>query len=342
MGGLGLRLAQDHAPAAYCTSLLTAKPLVDNLLGKTVPEASPVSSQVQGLPQATLQLLAWKQGEEEVTAESLMNVTQKAASLKIDLHNRQLLSDLFTRERDVRETARLASVGLPHAGDFLNAVPNPSLGLHLRPQELIAVVRYRLGCPIFTRAGPCPACERLSDVLGDHAMNCGSHGERIGRHNRLRDALHDAAAAAGLGPVKEERFLLPGVGRRPADILIPNWSRGQDTALDVTVINPLQEATVVGASVTAGHALTVAHDRKVRAVAESCRQEGIAFIPMAAESLGGWHKVAEQEIKKLTAALARQQGAEEKETSSHLFQKLSILLQRGNAALFLNRTPDFA
>ena len=82
---------------------------------------------------------------------------------------------------------------------------------------------------------------------------------------------------------------------------------------------------MVGASVTAGHALTVAHDRKVRAVAESYRQEGIAFITMAAESLGGWHKVAEQEIKKLSAALARQQGAEEKETSSHLFQKLSIL-----------------
>ena len=51
------------------------------------------------------------------------------------------------------------------------------------------------------------------------------------------------------------------------------------------------------------------------------------------------HNVAEIEVKKLMAALARQQGAEEKEASSHLFQKLSILLQRGNATLFLNRTP---
>ena len=88
--------------------------------------------------------------------------------------------------------------------------------------------------------------------------------------------------------MKEERFLLPGEGRRPADVLIPNWSRGQDAALDVTVINPLQEATVVGAAATAGHALTVAYERKVRAVGEACHREGIAFIPLAAESLGGW------------------------------------------------------
>jgi hypothetical protein len=171
-------------------------------------------------------------------------------------------------------------------------------------------------------------------------MNHGSQGERISRHNRLRDALHDEAAAAALGPVKEERFLLPGVGRRPADVLIPNWSQGRDAALDVTVINPLQEATVAGAAAEAGQALTVAYDRKVRAVGEACSREGIRFIPLAAESLGGWHQVAVQEIKKVAGALARQQGDEEKDASRRLFQKLAMLLQRGNSALFLNRTPE--
>ena len=96
----------------------------------------------------------------------------------------------------------------------------------------------------------------------------------------------------------------------------------------------------MGASVTAGCALTLAHDRKVKAVAEACCQEGIAFILLSAESLGGWHKVAEIEVRKLSAALARQQGAEEKEAPLHLFQKLSILLQHGNATLFLSHTSD--
>ena len=33
----------------------------------------------------------------------------------------------------------------------------------------------------------------------------------------LRDALFETAVAAGLGPTKEGRFLLPGNDRRPAD-----------------------------------------------------------------------------------------------------------------------------
>jgi hypothetical protein len=225
----------------------------------------------------------------------------------------------------VREIARLASLGLPHAGDFLNVVPNPNFGLHLRALELISVLRYRLGCHVYPSAGPCPACDHLSDRLGDHAMNCGTSGERIGRHNRLRDAVHSAAASAGLGPVLEERFLLPG-GRKPADVLIPNWCRGQDAALDITVINSLQDATVVGAAAEAGHALTVAYNRKVQKVGEACRREGIAFIPLAAEALGGWHEVAVREVRKLSAALARQRGDEEKEEARRLFQRLSHLM----------------
>ena len=114
-------------------------------------------------------------------------------------------------------------------------------------------------------------------------------GERISRHNNLRDTLFDTAVAAGLGPVKEGRFLLPGADRRPADVFLPNWAGGRDAALDVTVVNPLQDATVAGAAETAGHALSFAYERKMTAAAEDCQQQGINFLPLAAESLGGWH-----------------------------------------------------
>ena len=36
---------------------------------------------------------------------------------------------------------------------------------------------------------------------------------------------------------------------------------------------------------------------------EDCRRQGIAFLCLAVESLGGWHKGVEREVKKLTAAL---------------------------------------
>ena len=203
------------------------------------------------------------------------------------------------------------------------------------------VVKYRLGLAVFDQAGSCPACLRPSDVLGDHAMCCGTGGERIARHNHLRDAVFETAASAGLGPVKEGRFLLPGCDRRPADVLLPNWAQGRDAALDVTVVTPLQQETIALAATTPGHALTFAYERKIRGAEEACRRQGIAFIPLAAESFGGWHGAGEREVRKLGAALARHTGQDEGEAVHHLWGRLGVLLQRGNAAILGNRIPSF-
>ena len=167
----------------------------------------------------------------------------------------------------------------------------------------------------------------------------GRGGERIARHNALRDALHDTAAAAGLAPQKEGRALLPGNDRRPADIFLPHWAGGRDAALDVTVIHPLQDATRARAAAEPGSAMTYAYNNKMRGTADLCDQQGIAFIPIVAESTGGWHKVALEQLRKLGSALARHSGQEEGETISHLLTRASILLQKGLASLLLNRIP---
>jgi len=54
------------------------------------------------------------------------------------------------------------------------------------------IVKYRLG-------------QALVQLASDTVMFfcCESGGERISRHNALRDALFDTAVAAGLGPTKE-------------------------------------------------------------------------------------------------------------------------------------------
>ena len=88
----------------------------------------------------------------------------------------------------------------------------------------------------------------------------------------------------------------------------------------------------------------MAYDRKMRKAGEACRAAGIAFLPLPAETLGGWHDNAVFQIKKLGSALARQQGKsvqEEAETTNHLFQRLSISLMKGNASLILNRLQTF-
>ena len=121
---------------------------------------------------------------------------------------------------------------------------------------------------------------------------------------------------------------------------LPNWAEGRDAAIDVTVINPLQQQTVVEAAATPGHSLTFAYDRKMREAGELCRQQGIAFVPLAMESLGGWHEVTVAQVKKLASSLSRQTGQDEKVAIGHITSRCSLLLQKGTAALLLNRVPN--
>ena len=64
-------------------------------------------------------------------------------------------------------------------------------------------------------------------------------------------------------------------------------------------------------------------------------------MPLAVETLGGWHPIAEAQVKKLGSALALHFGQLEGETISFLWRRLGILLQKGNCAILGNRTPAF-
>ena len=95
---------------------------------------------------------------------------------------------------------------------------------------------------------------------------------------------------------------------------MPHWPGGLDTAFDLTVVNSLQDATVTREAVEPGYALSFAHERKLRGAEEDCRRQGIAFVPLVVETLGGWHPIAEAQIKKLGSALALHTGQQEGET----------------------------
>ena len=102
---------------------------------------------------------------------------------------------------------------------------------------------------------------------------------------------------------------------------------------------PLANSNVEAAAEEPGSALLKAVNRKVQGAAQACQAQGLVFLPVAFETPGGFHRVAIEQVKKIGAALARHQGTDEQ-----LFQRLSLTLMRGNAALLLGRKPegDFA
>ena len=112
-------------------------------------------------------------------------------------------------------------------------VPTSALGLNLLDHEFRPCLQYWLGLPIFTEGGRCPVCQVLADPFGDHHVGCGGNGDRIHRHNSIRDAIFSAAQTAALAPRRELPSLIPGSQARPADIFLPCWDRGCPTALDI-------------------------------------------------------------------------------------------------------------
>ena len=181
-----------------------------------------------------------------------------------------------------------------------------------------------------------------ADPFGDHHVGCGGNGDRIFRHDSIRDAIFSAAQTAALAPRKEFPSLIPGCRNRPADVFLPHWDRGLPTALDVSVISTLQQRTVRGAAENQGYALSICEERKMATHAASCREVGISFIPLAVESLGGWSDLAAKTISRIGRLLGQRLGIPPSITSRQLFQRCSVSLWRGNAALWLHRFPPIS
>ena len=342
--GLGLRRAEDHSPAAYLASISDTAAVVREITNSPDPaEGDPDSDAVSPSSHFSIALRLFNSKvAEPFSPEAIGQSRQKVLSHEVDLCSLQQLAVALPGDRD---QARINSLCLQRAGDWLNTVPNKALGLHLRDSEAIIAIKYRLGIPVFLVSGPCVACGRHSDALGDHSLGCAQQGERLSRHHALRDALYQSAQQAVLSPTREERYLLTQAGRedeRPGDILIPSWTSGMDTACDVTVISPLQALTVTKAAREAGSALDTRYRAKMSKYFDACREQGIHFLPLPVETLGAWHPLAIKAIEKLGRQLGRATGREGEETVRHLFQRLSVLLMKGNAALILGRIPAYA
>ena len=107
---------------------------------------------------------------------------------------------------------------------------------------------YWLGLNIFNHQSNCSICHTTADSFGDYQVGCSGNGDRIFRHNSIRDAIISAAQSAALVPRKVFPSLIPDRQCRPADIFLPHWDRGLPAALDVSVISTLQQRTLIGAA----------------------------------------------------------------------------------------------
>ena len=138
------------------------------------------------------------------------------------------------------DRAKLTAVSAPHASAWLSVIPNEQLGLILSPHEWRAIARWWLGAEVFSEDSKCPFCHHDQGRSGHHATVCKVNGNLTRRHNANRDTIFCMASQAALSPYLEKPYILPGIKQKPADIYIPNWSRGEPLAMDIPVVSPTQ------------------------------------------------------------------------------------------------------
>ena len=216
---------------------------------------------------------------------NLLSHTQKKIQEALD---KEKLADLIRNQTSTREKARLQSLRLPHSGAWLAAPPISAMGLHLSAKEFQVSVRYRLGIAVYDQEKDVLFCKsRTLHTFGDHAVACHGRGDAISRHDRFRDRIASACSAANLSSVIEKRNFIAENNSRPGDVYMPCWKSGQSAALYITVTSSLQPENISHVAEKSGYAIEAAEDRKYAQFENSCAQQGILFVPLAIEVLGG-------------------------------------------------------
>ena len=131
--------------------------------------------------------------------------------------------------------------------------------------------------------------------------------------------------------------LIPGSRSRPADVYIGNWIDGRKIAFDVSVTSPTQEAVLFQSADRPAAAIEARKLTKNRAHFDHCNAQGIFFQPLVVETFGGWDRDALSFLKEMGRQDARRWGKDAALEIKYFFQRLSVSLQRGNAALLIDR-----
>ncbi len=121
----------------------------------------------------------------------------------------------------------------------------------------------------------CRRCPEVAlDQYGQHALTCRKGPDVCRQHNALRNCVAGYCRRALLNPILEAGAGF-GDQTRPADILVPSWNLGKDAALDVTVVNPLNNTNIEGAITAPGSVTAGASNKKHANNDQKCRDSGM-------------------------------------------------------------------
>jgi len=322
-GGLGIRRAAQVAPSAFLASASAAALLITSILPSRF--ASTVDTSISQT------FTVWSSGRNITPPPSSATSKQKEWDRPIvNWQKDQLLSN----SPDEVSRARLLAVFSPHSGDWLNSPPLTAAGLRMSNETIRIATGLRLGAALCAPHN-C-SCGASVDARGIHGLSCRRSAGRHQKHAQLNDIIHRALTRAGIAAVKEPSGTVMGSGLRPDGASLIPWTRGKCLAWDATSPDTLAASHISSTSIQAGAAAEHAASSKI--LKYTNLGNTYHFVPVAVETLGAWNAEGRLFINDLGRRMSAVTG--DARESNFLFQRISVAVQRGNAASVLGSLPS--
>jgi hypothetical protein len=186
-------------------------------------------------------------------------------------------------------------------------------------------VALRLGCDVCERH--LCICGSTVESNGHHALSCRRCAGRFPRHHALNDIVRRALVSANIPCILEPPGLSRSDGKRPDGLTLVPWQNGKCLLWDATCVSTFAASHIGRTNRAAGAAAELAADRKREKYSGLV---GYLFVPLAVETTGCWCTEAKSFLNEVGRRL-RDRGLDPR-SGSFLVQRLSIAVQRGNAA----------
>jgi hypothetical protein len=324
-GGLGVRLAVDLALPSFLSSVNGASELTLQLLPSRLHSLSGSHD-----PVYLAACMEWQTRCAAAVPDLARAGVQKAWDAPVVSRKYE---EVMSAAQNQAGRARLIAAAAPHSGDFLHAVPCSSVGTRLDDTSLRIAVSLRLGANMC--APHTCVCGQQVDSSGVHGLACRKSAGRHVRHNAVNDLIKRALASANVPSMLEPNSLSRDDGKGPDGLTVLPWANGRCMVWDFTCPDTLAASHLNRAVLCPGAVASDAEKRK------SSKYRSLAaiysFIPVAVESLGALGEEASAFFRDVGHRIAA--VSSEPKSFEYLMQRLSVTVQRGNAACVLGTAP---
>jgi hypothetical protein len=177
----------------------------------------------------------------------------------------------------------------------------------------------------------------MVDSTGVHGLSCRKSAGRTSRHAAINGIIKAALTTAEVPSRLEPRGLARDDGKRPDGVTSVPWQEGRCLMWDVTCPDTLASSYVAKAVTGPGAVATDAEARK-RQKYHAIDHAVYKFQPVAIETLGAYGEDSWDFIQQLGRRLRT--VTQDTRSASYLLQRLSVAVQRGNAACILGTIAD--